>query len=140
MHLPLIASLLLQLYTGMRPNKREFEAIYFFLMGWGDTEELALSLVHSVLRPRSTGPTFRSVRENHEYMTDIEQQIRHLRAAESQFRLGSAVRLATTFKEQPRDLPLEWTHGKHRVQYDEIIPNGRFARSSGLLPASIFTT
>ncbi len=53
-------------------------------------------------------------------MSDIAQQIQHLRAAELQFRLASAVRLAATFKTQPRDLPIEWTHGKHRVRYDEI--------------------
>ena len=53
-------------------------------------------------------------------MSNFAQQIQHLRAAELQFRLASAVRLASTFKTQPRDLPVEWTHGKHRVRYDEI--------------------
>jgi len=42
MYLALIASLLLQLYTGKRPNKRQFEAIRFFLMGWASREELAM--------------------------------------------------------------------------------------------------
>ncbi len=42
MYLALIASLLLQLYTGKRPNKRQFEAIQFFLMGWATPEELAM--------------------------------------------------------------------------------------------------
>lgn len=42
MYLALIASLLLQLYTGKRPNKRQFEAIQFFLMGWATREELAM--------------------------------------------------------------------------------------------------
>lgn len=40
--------------------------------------------------------------------------------AEVQFRLASAVRLATSLGEQPLDLPMEWTHGKHTVRYDEI--------------------
>ncbi|MEY2485958.1 MAG: hypothetical protein QOH39_1606 [Verrucomicrobiota bacterium] len=53
-------------------------------------------------------------------MSDISQQIQHLRLAELQFRLASAVRLASTFKTQPRDLPIDWSHGKHRVRYDEI--------------------
>lgn len=42
MYLALIASLLLQLYTGKRPNKRQFEAIQLFLMGWATPEELAM--------------------------------------------------------------------------------------------------
>lgn len=47
-------------------------------------------------------------------------QIRLLKAAEVQFRLASAVRLATTSKRQPLDLPIEWSHGKHKVKYKEI--------------------
>jgi hypothetical protein len=53
-------------------------------------------------------------------MSDIPQQICYLRAAELQFRLASAVRLAATFKTQPRDLPVEWSHGKHAVRYGEV--------------------
>jgi hypothetical protein len=53
-------------------------------------------------------------------MSDIEQQICYLRAAELQFRLSSAVRLATTFKTQPRDLPVTWSHGNHVVRYAEL--------------------
>jgi hypothetical protein len=53
-------------------------------------------------------------------MSDIAQQIQRLRLAELQFRLASAVRLAATFKTQPRDLPIEWSNGKHSVRYDEI--------------------
>jgi hypothetical protein len=53
-------------------------------------------------------------------MSDIAQQIERLRLAELQFRLASAVRLASTFKTQPRDLPIDWSHGKHSVRYDEI--------------------
>lgn len=53
-------------------------------------------------------------------VSDIEQQICYLRAAELQFRLSSAVRLATTFKVQPRDLPMQWSHGKHVVADAEV--------------------
>jgi hypothetical protein len=53
-------------------------------------------------------------------MSDHEEQIGKLFSAELQFRLASAVRLAVTLGNQPLDLPAEWTHGKHRVQYEEI--------------------
>ena len=53
-------------------------------------------------------------------MSDIAHQIQHLRLAELQFRLASAVRLATTVKSQPLDLPIEWSHGKQSVKYSEI--------------------
>jgi hypothetical protein len=53
-------------------------------------------------------------------MTDREHHIRQLFTAELQFRLASAVRLAVTGNRQPLDLPIEWTHGQHRVRYDEI--------------------
>ena len=53
-------------------------------------------------------------------MTDKERHIAHLFTAELQFRLASAVRLATTLNTQPLDLPTEWTHGKHCVKYDDI--------------------
>lgn len=46
--------------------------------------------------------------------------IAQLFASELQFRLASAVRLATTMKKQPLDLPMEWVHGKHRVKYNEV--------------------
>src|SRR5262249_3005146 len=49
-----------------------------------------------------------------------EKHIRQLFSAELQFRLASAVRLATTRATQPLDLPMEWTHGKHRVRYEEL--------------------
>jgi hypothetical protein len=55
-------------------------------------------------------------------ITDHEKQ-KHIQAlftAELQFRLASAVRLATNYKVQPLDLPIEWSHGKHRVKYAEI--------------------
>jgi urease accessory protein UreH len=53
-------------------------------------------------------------------MSEVETHIQHLFAAELQFRLASAVRLTTTMTQQPLDLPMEWTHGQHRVWYEEI--------------------
>jgi hypothetical protein len=53
-------------------------------------------------------------------MSERERHIEQLFTAELQFRLASAVRLATTLKVQPLDLPMDWTHGKHRVKYEEI--------------------
>jgi hypothetical protein len=49
-----------------------------------------------------------------------EEIIEQVFAAELQFRLASAVKLATTMKKQPLDLPIEWVHGKHRVKYNEV--------------------
>ncbi len=53
-------------------------------------------------------------------MSDRETHIQNLFTAELQFRLASAVRLAVTGNRQPLDLPMEWTHGQHRVRYEEI--------------------
>ena len=53
-------------------------------------------------------------------MSDRETHIQQLFTAELQFRLASAVRLAVTGNRQPLDLPMEWTHGQHRVRYEEI--------------------
>lgn len=53
-------------------------------------------------------------------MSERQRHIDQLFAAELQFRLASAVRLATTLKVQPLDLPMEWTHGQQRVKYEEI--------------------
>ena len=50
-------------------------------------------------------------------MSELEKQIGNLFTAELQFRLASAVRLAVTGNRQPLDLPMEWTHGRHRVRY-----------------------
>ncbi|MEQ1708675.1 MAG: hypothetical protein ABL864_10145 [Terricaulis sp.] len=47
-------------------------------------------------------------------------QIHRLVLAEIQFRLASAVRIATSLEEQPLDLPTEWAHGKHTVRYEEV--------------------
>lgn len=56
-----------------------------------------------------------------ELITDErELHIKNLFTAELQFRLASAVSLATTFKRQPLDVPLEWSHGKHTVKYGTI--------------------
>jgi hypothetical protein len=49
-------------------------------------------------------------------MTDSEKQIGLLFTAELQFRLASAVRLATSLGTQPIDLPITWTHGDHLVR------------------------
>jgi hypothetical protein len=54
-------------------------------------------------------------------MTENEKHIGHLFTAELQFRLASAVRLATTLNVQPPDLPTEWSHGKQSVKYDEVV-------------------
>jgi len=53
-------------------------------------------------------------------MSDCEKHIQLLSTAGLQFRLASAVRLATTLQVQPLDLPIEWTHGQHCVRYEEI--------------------
>src|SRR5437764_13984238 len=37
-----------------------------------------------------------------------------------QFRLASAVRLATTLERQPLDVPMQWAHGKHVMRYEEL--------------------
>lgn len=53
-------------------------------------------------------------------MNERDKHIARLFTAELQFRLASAVRLATSLQVQPLDLPQEWTHGQHRVNYEEI--------------------
>jgi len=54
-------------------------------------------------------------------MTSVrDQHVQRLFAAELQFRLASAVRLAVADKIQPLDLPREWSHGKHVVRYEEV--------------------
>ena len=40
LYLALIASLLFQLYTGRRPNKRMMELIHFHQLGWASAQEL----------------------------------------------------------------------------------------------------
>jgi hypothetical protein len=53
-------------------------------------------------------------------MKDLAPHINYLFAAELQFRLASAVRFAVTMDNQPFDLPMEWSHGKHKVSYEEV--------------------
>lgn len=53
-------------------------------------------------------------------MNKAEDHSYYLQIAELQFRLASAVRLATSSKKQPLVLPMDWTHGEHRVKYHEI--------------------
>ena len=53
-------------------------------------------------------------------MDKREFHLAQLRAAEGQFRLSTAVRLAITFDHQPLDLPIHWSHGKHVVNYSDI--------------------
>jgi len=53
-------------------------------------------------------------------MIDVATQIDLLFTAELQFRLAFAVRLAVTMDNQPLDLPVEWSHGKHNVNYKEV--------------------
>ncbi|MGO8759996.1 MAG: hypothetical protein ACLQG3_17910 [Terracidiphilus sp.] len=53
-------------------------------------------------------------------MDRIDIQIQMLRAAEIQFRLAVAVRLATADRAQPLDLPSVWTYGQHSVEFHEI--------------------
>ena len=54
-------------------------------------------------------------------LADKKETILELKIAELQFRLAVTVRLATTLENQPLDAPTEWTHGKHRVSYEEIV-------------------
>jgi hypothetical protein len=51
-YLALIAAQLLVLYRGERPNRRQMEAIQFYLMGWATLDELLAKL-----RPASAGPS-----------------------------------------------------------------------------------
>lgn len=53
-------------------------------------------------------------------MSELEKHIGYLFTAELQFRFASAVNLATSRGVQPLDVPIEWTHGAHRVRYEEI--------------------
>src|SRR5262245_31947747 len=53
-------------------------------------------------------------------MNARDDHIARLFTAELEFRLASAVRLATTKNVQPLDLPMDWTHGNHRFKYGQI--------------------
>jgi len=50
-YLGLIAGLLLQMFTGRRPNRREMDLLQFYFLGWAEAEELARLI--SRYRPRS---------------------------------------------------------------------------------------
>jgi hypothetical protein len=50
LYLALIASLLFQLYTGRRPNKRMMELIHFHQLGWASAEELQALLAAELAR------------------------------------------------------------------------------------------
>ena len=72
-------------------------------------------------------------------MPERENHIQHLFTGELQSRLASSVRLSVTGKRQPLDLPMEWTHGQHRVRYEEIalatcafFPDSTSSRLQGL--------
>jgi hypothetical protein len=43
-YLALLARVLLQLYTGRRPNKRMMELVRFYLLGWARGEERSRGL------------------------------------------------------------------------------------------------
>ncbi len=53
LYLALIASVLFQFYTGQRPNKRMWELIQFYLMGWATAEELVTLLERELNRQTS---------------------------------------------------------------------------------------
>lgn len=53
-YLALIAAQLLVLYKGERPNKRQMEAIQFYLMGWASLEELMAKLQPAATRRNSS--------------------------------------------------------------------------------------
>lgn len=53
-------------------------------------------------------------------MSTLQQHIEDVFTAELQFRLASAVRIASTMGSQPLDLPIEWSHGAHIVKYEEV--------------------
>ena len=59
-------------------------------------------------------------RSNAVAMTNLATHIDFLFAAELQFRLASAVQIAIAMDKQPLDLPVVWTHGKHKVSYEEV--------------------
>lgn len=53
-------------------------------------------------------------------MGAVDEHVGRLFTAELQFRLASAVQLAVISNQQPLDLPMEWSHGRHVVTYEEI--------------------
>jgi hypothetical protein len=53
-------------------------------------------------------------------METRETHAGRLRAAEGQFRLATAARLAVTIGQQPLDLPIRWSQGRHVVNYSAM--------------------
>ncbi len=53
-YLALIAGQLLVLYSGQRPNRRQMEAIQFYLMGWSDERELLAQLKRCAPKAKKT--------------------------------------------------------------------------------------
>jgi len=51
MYLAIIACLLILIYTGGQPNKRTYEMICFYLLGWATLEELEAHI--EKLKPKS---------------------------------------------------------------------------------------
>ena len=46
----LIASLLMVLWTGLKPNKRTWEMTQFYLMGWASLDELEANIERQRIR------------------------------------------------------------------------------------------
>lgn len=53
-YLALIASLILQLFTGVRPNKGVMEFLQYYFMGWATAEELAVLIPKYSAKTKST--------------------------------------------------------------------------------------
>jgi hypothetical protein len=56
-YLALIAGLLLELFTGQRPNKRVMELLQFYFLGWAEAEELARLIAKYSAKPNSVPRT-----------------------------------------------------------------------------------
>jgi hypothetical protein len=56
MYAALIVSLLLVLYTGRKPNRRLFETIQFYLLGWVSDDELDAALARLPALPSASNP------------------------------------------------------------------------------------
>lgn len=52
--------------------------------------------------------------------TEKITSVQNVFIAELQFRLACAVELAVTMGNQPLDLPIQWVHGNHKVEYKEV--------------------
>ena len=53
-YLALIAALLLQLFTGQRPNKRVMELLQYYFLGWASAQELAVLIPKYSAKTKST--------------------------------------------------------------------------------------